>query len=113
MAGQWIDLVIEQLRESGHRARRGYPVGKNPYLTAPAIAVCVEKITPAEKVLRLDIYCPLNLGGAKCEDTALSVMETLAQGDGIVAVGSCSFDENLGLFTQSVTVTFVENEAAT
>ena len=111
MGGEWIDTVMEQLQQDGYRVRRGYPVGRMPHLTAPAIAVCVEKITANGMTLRLDIYCPLNLGGAKCEDTTMAVMNTLAQGDGILSAGPCRFDENLGLFAQSVTVELVEAEA--
>ena len=113
MAGQRIDAVIQQLQEKGYPVRRGYPVGKIPYLTAPAIAVCVDKLTAEATTLRLEIYCPLNLGGGKCEDTAIAVMDALAQGEGILSAGACRFDENLGLFTQTVTAEFVESEATT
>ena len=110
MGNQWIDRVISLLQLASYRAQRGYPVGKMPYLTAPAVAVCVEKIVPDGITLRLDIYCPLKLGGEKCEDTAAGVLQTLVPLGGVLSAGPCRFDESVGLFTQSVEAAFTQSE---
>ena len=111
MGREWIDGVMTQLRQEGYPVRRGFPVGKMPHLTAPAIAVCVEKLLPGAMTLRLDIYSPLKLGGGQCEDTTMAVVSLLARENGTVSAGACRFDENLGLFTQSVRAEFAEEAA--
>lgn len=103
-----ITQVVNALQVAGLRTARGYVAAAMPEPASPVAAVVVKEITPKVCKLAVVVYTTAAQGGILCEDTALTVMQTLHALGAVCTMGSCSFDGKTGLFSVTVTVTFQE-----
>lgn len=93
-----LTAVTEALRKAGIRTRRGFPVGKMPYLTEPVAAVGPEQAQLDSVMVKVWIYSPMVLGGEKCEDTAMLAAQTLVRMGARYEMMGCEFDGKMGLY---------------
>lgn len=82
-------------------------MGVMPYLTGPVAAVGLERAQVESVTVAVRIYSPMDLGGQKCEDTAILAAKTLAAMGGAYQVTGCTFDSRMGVFTMLVVATFL------
>lgn len=111
MGLQWIKKAVDALQQAGIRARRGYPAGKMPYLTAPAVGVSLEEATAEAVTVAVWVFAPLSDGGTACEDTAILAAETLARLGARYQIKCCDFDGRTGLFSLKVLAAFSQTAA--
>lgn len=99
-----IAQTLQALSAAGIPADRGYPTSKVPQLTEAVAAVNIGQLTAEETILRVTVFCPAELGGALCEDTAQTVAQLLAQQGAVCTVRNCGFSGKTGLFSAEVQV---------
>ena len=107
MGVEIIELVIAALREAGFRTHRMYPGEEWPAITQVVAAVQLSEVDldKRETVLEVKLLGPQSLGGAACEDAAMTAANALKDIDLSCTVGAVSFDGRTGLFSVSCIAT--------
>lgn len=108
--GRVTDAVVV-LTDAGIRAQRGYPNKKMPCLTETVAAVNVQRISPEETVLAVQVLSPQD--GPKCEDVACEAMQILTELGAMCTMSACSYESKAGVFMCTVTATWKERADCT
>ncbi len=94
-----IQQVIDSLQAISIPAVRGFAASLQPELARPAAAVSVHRATETESVLAVTVYCPPQLGGSVCENTALSAAQALRTLGAQCTQEACGYDSSSGFFS--------------
>lgn len=108
MGDERINKVVTALRARGLRTERGYPDSWMPQLSSPVAAVNLQRENPDTYVIGVDIYGPLEQGGAACEEAAQKAKAALLELGAIPHVGECRYSAKKGLFNLNVSGTWVK-----
>ena len=100
--------VVKMLQDAGFQAIRAFPAGVAPEVTEPIVTVSVQTYDTASRLItvRVQIRCPQKLGGRICEETAMSVANTLSRQDARCRQSVCVFDKTAEQFYINVEATW-------
>lgn len=93
-----VDTVVDGLTEAGLRAAAAYPGEKMPHLTAPAVAVGLEKVENGIYTVRAEVLSPARLGGSTCEDYAETARTALEGLGAVCTQAGIGYDGRTDLF---------------
>ncbi len=97
-----LEQAMQAVENAGLRVQHGYPAGEMPGLTAPVAALWLHKVTGSGATVAVQVFCPTRLGGAACEDAALSAMEALEGIGGDCQLSACEYDRATGCWCVQV-----------
>ncbi len=97
-----ISRTITALRRAGISVDRGFPAAPMPHPAAPAAAVTVATVTKETVALAVTVFTAAEQGGAVCEDTALTVCDTLTEQGARCTMRDCGFNRKSGMFSVTV-----------
>lgn len=103
-----LSNVVQALCDAGINAERAYPARKLAAITEPVAAVSLKQAQLRGQTLTalVRILSPVELGGAVCEETALTAGEALTELGGDCSVEECRLEGRTGLFCVDITVQF-------
>ncbi len=107
-----IEEAVQALISAGIRARRGWPGNPYPSLTGPVAAVGLHRVTETETTLSCRVFCPAELGGTLCEDTAVKAAEALTELGAECVQEACSYERSASLFSVVVLASWKQKIAA-
>ena len=105
-----VGAVISALRVFEYPVIRAYPGQIMEIPAQPTAAVSLAKAAPGQVRVQVTVTAPAALGGAACEDAAISAGRILQNLGAVSVEGPCSYDNRCDLFSMEVFVTFVYPE---
>ncbi len=111
MSLEKIGAALSALRGAGISAQRRFSGELQPEIREPLAAVGLHKQTAVETVLTVEVFGPLALGGAACEDTAMRAAQVLTDLGAECTQEGCRFERSAGLFAVQVLANWKKEEA--
>lgn len=103
-----LELVLRRLREANFTADVAFPGQKYPRLTEPVAAVHISRVDRSNLsvTVEVNIICPAELGGSRCELEALQATEVLRWAGATCIQNGCSYDGVAQVYVVPVSATF-------
>lgn len=110
MANLILTQAVEQLTKAGLLAALAYPGSPMPMITAPVAAVHMQQVDSGSRTSTVEVHilCPGDLGGARCEEEALSALNALCALGAVCRQEGCTYDRVTGLYSARVTAAFTQ-----
>lgn len=106
-----VDTVVDGLSEAGLRAAAAYPGEKMPQLSAPVVAVGLEKVENGVYTVRAEVLSPAQLGGTACEMYAEEARTALEGLGAVCSQSGIDYDGRTDLFRIPILGLFPAEEA--
>lgn len=108
MGSPILETVLRILQEVGFTAVSAYPGQKFPQVAGPVAAVHIHKVDNSSRTVTVEvtILCPSGMGGAACEEAALTATAAMQSVQAVCLQNGCIYDGVTQVYSVSILATF-------